>query len=249
MLVDRIFQFKDVSLGYGKKTVLKELNFVVEQGDFLGIIGPNGSGKTTILRAMLGLIKPRCGHIFSSPRIHYGYVMQQQSLDSIFPFTVWEIALMGWCGRINPLKSIGAEGRKKVEDALRITDVWKVKDRPYRELSGGQKQRTLIARALATEPSVLLLDEPTSDLDIRGEKQIMELIDYIHQKLKVTIILVSHLLHIVLNHAEKIMFLNQKEAKIYPIETILEANMLSEIYRLPLQVRKQDGRRIVIVGS
>ena len=124
-----------------------------------------------------------------------------------------------------------------------------LQDALYRELSGGQRQRTLIARALAYEPDVLLLDEPTNDMDVKGENRIMGLVQEIQQKTGSTIVLVSHLLHVVLNYAERIMFLADGKAHLYSIEELVSNDLLSRIYGFPIRVGLSGGKRYLISGE
>ena len=130
-----------------------------------------------------------------------------------------------------------------------ITGLADLKDRLYRELSGGQKQRTLIARALASRPEVLVLDEPTNDMDVKGENRIMGLVQEIQQKTGVTIVLVSHLLHVVLNYAERLMFLSDGKAQVYSIDELVSGDLLSRIYGFPIFVGVSEGKRYLISGT
>ena len=233
---DALIRFDRVRLGYGRNIVLDHLNLAIGRGGFLGIIGPNGVGKTTLLKAILGFIRPLSGEITTGKDMRCGYVMQRQSLDDIFPLTAWEVALMGRYGRVKPFQRISRADRTRVEEALEEAGVLGLKSELFRTLSGGQKQRVLIARALASEPDVLLLDEPTSDLDVKGEEEVMDLIEEIHHSRNMGVILVSHLLGVVLNRVHQIMFLNQVDNRVFPTEKIAEPDFLSRVYNLPLQV-------------
>lgn len=248
-VADAVVRFEGVSLGYGKQLVLQGLTFDVREGEFLGIIGPNGAGKTTLLRGILGLLRPRAGRISAAGALHYGYVMQRQFLDTLFPFTVADVVRMGRFGRKHAWSRLDQEDRREVWDALAITGLADMEDRLYRELSGGQKQRTLIARALASQPDILLLDEPTNDMDVKGEHQIMGLVQEIQQKTGVTIVLVSHLLHVVLNYAERLMFLAEGKARLYSIDALVSEDLLSRIYGFPIRVGLSEGKRYLISGG
>ena len=243
-----IVRFQDVSLGYGRRLVLEGLTLEIRRGEFLGIIGPNGAGKTTLLRGILGLIGPRAGCISAPRTLHYGYVMQRQFLDTQFPFTVGDVVRQGRFGRKRAWSRLDRRDRKVVGDALEITGLEGIKDRLYRELSGGQKQRTLIARALASEPDVLLLDEPTNDMDVKGENQIMGLVRNIQRETGVTIVLVSHLLHVVLNYAERLIFLADGKAHLYSIDDLVSEDLLTKIYGFPIRVGLSEGKRYLISG-
>jgi len=246
---ESVIRFDEVSLGYGRRLVLQGLTFDVRKGECLGVIGPNGAGKTTLLRGVLGLIRPREGRISASRTLHYGYVMQRQFLDTLFPFTVADIVRMGRFGRKRAWGRLNRKDRQQVGDALEIAGLADLQDVLYRELSGGQRQRTLIARALAYEPDVLLLDEPTNDMDVKGANQIMGLVQEIQRKTGRTIVLVSHLLHVVLNYAERIMFLADGQANLYSIEELVSNDLLSGIYGFPIRVGLSEGKRYLISGE
>lgn len=246
---DAVVRFDGVSLGYGRGSVLKDLTFSIAEGDFLGIIGPNGSGKTTILRAILRVLKPARGFVYLREGLKFGYVMQRQSLDEIFPLRVLDIVFMGRLGRTGPLRRFGNQDREKVEKALSVTGIADLRRKRYGELSGGQKQRTLVARALAFEPDILLLDEPTNDLDIQGEDQIMNLVRRIHQTMGITIVLVSHLLNVLFNYVHRVIFLKDKRMRIYDRHEALSPRLLGEIYETPLKVGEVDGKFVIVPGG
>ncbi len=212
--MERVVEFKGVSLGYGSKVVLEDINLGIQKGERMGVIGPNGSGKTTFLKGLLGLITPLAGEIIREKGTSVGYVKQDHSIETLFPFTAFEVAFMG----LEPLKPFSRrspETVRKTEDALEFTRMIKHKKELFRTLSGGQKQRVLIARALAGEPSVLVLDEPISDLDAEGVSEIMQLLNSIHAKKKMTIIIVSHLLDITLDNIDRVLLINGKTPRLY----------------------------------
>jgi len=244
-----IIRFQGVRLGYGKHVVLDDLSLEVHKGDFLGIIGPNGAGKTTLLRAVLGLIRPMTGGIHRLDGMRYGYVVQRQFLDTLFPFSVADIVRMGRFGRSRPWTRMCREDLRAVDQALEITGLEDFSQDLYRELSGGQRQRALIARALASEPDVLILDEPTNDMDVKGESRIMGLLQEIQGSMRLTIILVSHLLHVVLNYSERLVFLTEGQAHVHALEDLLEGDLLSRIYGVPIKVGVSHGKRYLITGT
>jgi ABC-type Mn2+/Zn2+ transport system ATPase subunit len=156
-----LLRFENASIGYGRRTILRDLNFSIRGGDYLAIVGSNGSGKTTLLRAMLGLLKPLSGSIsaVAGRTLHLGYVPQLQSVDEYFPLTVSEVVLMGRYGRLGALRRPAKADRERAHAALNEVGIAHLSTRLYRELSGGQKQRALIARALTSGPDLLVLDE------------------------------------------------------------------------------------------
>jgi ABC-type Mn2+/Zn2+ transport system ATPase subunit len=241
--------FDGVSLGYGRTPVLSDLTFSIDEGDFLGIIGPNGSGKTTILRAILRVVEPVRGSIRIREGLRFGYVMQRQSLDEIFPLSVEDIVSMGRLGRVGGWRRLRRPDFATIDEALSITGMRDLRRERYRDLSGGQKQRVLVARALAFEPDVLLLDEPTNDLDIQGEDQVVKLIREIHRSLGITIVLVSHMLNVVFGCVERVLFLKERRMRIHDRREALRPGLLSEIYGIPLRVEELDGRAVIVPGG
>jgi ABC-type Mn2+/Zn2+ transport system ATPase subunit len=239
----------NADLGYGRQRVLSGVNLTLEAGDFLGVVGPNGTGKTTILKAMLGILRPMSGQVRRAEGVRFGYVPQRQFIDEVFPFTVMEVALMG---RYPLLSAFGRPKKADRETTLRClghVGIVDLADRPYRELSGGQKQRTLIARALAGEPQALILDEPTNDMDIGSEHAIMELLKELHDKHGLTIVMVSHLLNVVANYAKKLALIDGGLRMVARTEEILTAENLSDIYQVPVRVAEFDDLKVVVTGG
>jgi ABC-type Mn2+/Zn2+ transport system ATPase subunit len=245
---DPIIRFDGAALGYGRRAVLDEVTFSIERGDFLGIIGPNGSGKTTVLRAILGGLRPQRGGVIVTPGIRFGYVIQRQSLDPLFPLTVGEVVEMGRYPHLGLTRRISRRDREAIDHSLEMAGLDEMQDIPYRDLSGGQKQRALLARALASEPDVLLLDEPTNDLDVSGETRIMDLIHDIHHRENITVVIVSHLLHVVLNHVDRLLFMKDGRAILHDIEQVMESGFLSDFYGVKVEVSMVNGRRSIILG-
>ncbi len=244
---DKIVRFDRVTLGYGGSAVLEDVSFSIERGEFLGIIGPNGSGKTTILRAVLGSLKPLHGRVNVLPGLRFGYVIQRQSLDPLFPLSVAYIVEMGRYPRLGLTRRLRRGDRQAVERAIEMVGMSGLRDTPYRDLSGGQKQRILIARALASDPDAMILDEPTNDLDVSGETKIMDLIHDIHHNCGITVVIVSHLLHVVLNHVDQLMFLREGTVTIHSIEEVLEGEFLSNLYGVNVSVNVVNGKRYIVM--
>ncbi|MBM4140233.1 MAG: ATP-binding cassette domain-containing protein [Nitrospira sp.] len=242
----RIVEFRNAKLGYGKRVVFDSLSLSIFEGDFLGIVGPNGSGKTTLLRGIIGLLKPRDGEIIKDRDLRFGYCMQRQFIDTLFPFTVFEIVMMARTKIIGPFKKPRSIDKDKVSEALEITGIQDLASQPFYNLSGGQKQRTIIARALSIEPNFLILDEPTADLDIKAEREIMELIKTLHLSQKLTVVLVTHELNEVINYAQKFIFLDSKMPSRIIAKQDLNEDLLSEIFQTRIKLKDLDGKQIVI---
>ncbi len=190
-----LVELRDVSLGYNGWLVLEHVSLVVERGEFLALLGPNGAGKTTLLRGILGLIPVLAGRIeygFDRTASPPGYVPQRDTLDPIFPLSALEVVLMGTYAKLPPLLPVRRRLRRLAAQCLDQVGLAADGGRPFWALSGGQKQRVLIARALAAEPEVLLLDEPTAGVDHDAETAITELIARLNQEQHLTVILVTH---------------------------------------------------------
>ena len=190
----------DVTLGYDGRPVLEHVSLGVERGEFVALLGPNGAGKTTLFRGMLGLIPVLGGRItygFDRRLQPPGYVPQKETLDPIFPLTVFEVVVMGTYARLAPLRPIRQRQRATAAACLEQVGLADLARQPFWTLSGGQRQRVLIARALAAEPILLLLDEPTAGIDPGAEAGIMELIARLNHERALTVVLVSHHLRLV----------------------------------------------------
>jgi len=215
----------DVSLGYDHDAVLEHVSLAVERGEFLALLGPNGAGKTTLFRGMLGLITPLRGRItygFDRAATPPGYVPQKEVLDPIFPLTAYEVVLMGATGRLPPLARASRALRHRVRDRLDDVGMGALGDQPYWALSGGQKQRVLIARALAVDPEVLLLDEPTAGIDAPAEAAIMDIITRLNRERGLTVVLVSHHLRLVRSLVRLGIWVEDGRAVKGPTEALLD---------------------------
>ena len=240
---NQLCSFEGVDLGYPGKVVLKETGFTFEEGLFYGVVGPNGSGKTTLIKTLLGIIKPLSGKISFHRSFRFGYVPQRESVDELFPLTVWDIVEMSRFSLAGPVKALGKNDREAISNALRQVDIEELKNVPFRSLSGGQKQKTLIARSLAGEPEVLICDEPTNGMDISAEKAIMDVIKGLHTK-GMTVIMITHLLNLVADCADVIILLNH-HVKSGSREQILKEELLSETYGTAVRIGDCHDRKII----
>ncbi len=210
---DEVICVEHLWAGYDNENVLEDVTLHVYAHDFIGIIGPNGGGKTTLIKVLLGLLPPSRGRVtimgepVATGRRHLGYVPQLVEFDRDFPISVWEVARMGRLGKRPPLHRFTAEDDEIVADALRRVDLLDLRRRPIGELSGGQRQRVYIARALAARPEILLLDEPTSSVDPRVSTSIYELLRELNEH--VTILLVSHDMSAISSYVKTVGCLNR----------------------------------------
>jgi ABC-type Mn2+/Zn2+ transport system ATPase subunit len=238
--------FSGVTLGYGRRAVLSGLSFAVAEGDFLGLVGPNGAGKTTVLRAILGTLRPLSGTVARAPGLRFGYVPQRDQVDYNFPLRVLDVVLMGRYDRIGLGRRPGADDRRRAQAALEHVGIPDLAERPLKDLSGGQKQRALIARALVGEPNVLVLDEPTNGMDLVSTTQILGLVRELHERDRLTVIMVSHALNEVANYVERIALVVGGGFRIGGVDEIMTVPVLSEMYGIPVEVDSFNGHRIVL---
>lgn len=238
-------ELDDVSFAYQDAPVLKNATCKILEGEYVGIIGPNGGGKTTLLKLIMGFLKPNKGEVriegkFPSavlPQI--GYVPQTVRFDKLFPISVLEVVLLG---RLAHLPWYGRYSRKDKEiaqEALRTVGLQDFQNRAYGTLSGGQAQRTLIARALASQPKLLLLDEPTASIDAQTQLEIYNLLKTFQNEM--TIIMVTHDLNAAINYVEKVLCVQQSVMTLSP-EQVCEHFALG-LYHSPLiQINKSEKK-------
>ncbi len=196
-----VLSIRDVCVKFDGNIVLDHVNLEIARGEFVGIVGPNGSGKSTLLRATFGLVKPFCGEVrlFGTPVTRFrefprvGYVAQNVvHVDPQLPATAFEVALLGRVGRRGLFQRITREDREITRRAMREVGVEHLADARIGTLSGGQRQRVFLAKALAQEPELLILDEPTTGVDPRAREEFYELLDRLNHDLGMTLVLVSH---------------------------------------------------------
>ncbi|HPQ42660.1 MAG TPA: ABC transporter ATP-binding protein [Syntrophales bacterium] len=208
-----VVEIRNMSFSYNGHPVLERVNFDVRQGDFIAVIGPNGGGKTTLLKLILGLLSPDQGYIRvlglpASKASHFiGYVPQEINGNRSFPITALDVVLMGMLKPAVRLKGRSGRDRSEALDALEKMDMAPYAEARIDELSGGQRQRVLIARAMVTKPRLLLLDEPTSSIDAKGQTDFYRLLKKLNED--VTILVVSHDLMVISTYIKSIACVNR----------------------------------------
>lgn len=211
---DAVIRFRDVTFSYDVTPVFtRPANFAIGRGDFACVVGPNGGGKTTLLKLMLGLLRPAVGSVEilggepRDTRGRVGYMPQHAQLDPKFPVTVNDVVLMGRLGCRGPASRYNGEDHDRASVALQQVNLAALARRPFAALSGGQRQRVLIARALACDPELLLLDEPTSNLDVAAQSDLYELLHKLNERM--TLVIVSHDVGFVSKFVETIVCVNR----------------------------------------
>jgi ABC-type Mn2+/Zn2+ transport system ATPase subunit len=229
---------------------LKDISLDIAEGEFVGVIGPNGSGKTTLCRAILGLLPPMSGHlqIFDCAceelRCHHrariGYLPQKESLDRNFPITVLETVMMGRYGVLGLFKRPSRRDRDIALHALENVGMQDYGRTALGNLSGGQQQRVFIARALAQQPHVLLLDEPTTGIDITTQYSVLDLVQRLHCDLGLTVLLVTHDINMIRERVNRLVLLKTRLAAAGPPGEVLRTEILRDVYGKDLVITEKD---------
>jgi len=216
MTRDPVIEMAGVSFRYGDRDVLTDVNLNVTSGEFVTVVGPNGGGKTTLLKLVMGLHRPDGGQIRvfggapSAARLKIGYMPQESNIDSKFPVTVLEVAMMGMLGNGTRLGLPSKKDRIRAQSALETVGLNDHSSRPLSALSGGEKRRLLIARAIICDPELLVLDEPTANIDLLAEQEILSVLKSMVPK--ITIFMSSHDLAFVSEHVDTVVCVNRTVA-------------------------------------
>ena len=241
-----ILRIEGIEFGYEEESLFQDISFDVYRGEFLGIIGPNASGKTTILKLLDGMLKPWTGQITIDSRplgelgrreIAQSIAMVSQENRLNFTFTAFEMVLMGRTPYLGPLSFEGARDLDIAKQSMALTDTWELADRDINALSGGERQRVFIARALAQEPVVILLDEPTAFLDIRHQLSLLDLLKGLNKDQGMTIVVVSHDINLAAQYCCRLLLM--KEGRIHhlgPPSEVVTLKNIQEVYQTPVLI-------------
>jgi zinc transport system ATP-binding protein len=233
-----VIAIDNVSFSYGGPPALEHISLNIEKGEFLGVVGPNGGGKSTLLKLILGLVKPDTGRIRvfgktpEKGREHIGYVPQHARFNKDFPITVEDTVLLGRLGKTKSLWGYAKEDKSLCQQALHETEILDLKRRRLNTLSGGQLQRVLIARALVSDPEILILDEPTANIDLRVEEDIFGLLKKLNER--ATIIVVSHDVGFISEYVNRVACLNR--TLICHQTSAISGEMIEDLYATPVQM-------------
>lgn len=233
-----VISIRHLWAGYNQEPVLEDINLSVQDLDFIGLIGPNGSGKTTLFKVLLGLLPPMRGEVLimgqrpRQGRRYLGYVPQSIEFDRAFPITVWDVVMMGRLGKRRLLHTYTAKDSHYVAEALQSVEMLQLRDRPLGELSGGQRKRVYIARALAVEPRILLLDEPVAGVDPHIGNHIYDLLKRLNEH--ITILMISHDIGAIASCVKTVGCLNRR--LFYHSEKQITPEMLEMVYQCPVDL-------------
>lgn len=241
-------EVKDLRFRYDETDVLKGLSFEIRKSEILGVLGPNASGKTTLIKNLAGLLQPTGGHILLDRQEINRYARRDlarkisfvpQEEEVFLPFTAEQIVLMGRAPYLGLWGFEGEEDRKKVREAMEATDVWGLRHRILQDLSGGERQRVIVARAVAQGSGLLLLDEPTSHLDIHYQMEVLDLCARLHQDRQMTLVITLHDMNLASLYCHRLLLL--QEGRLFAMGTPSEVMTLENI--------REVFRAEVIVGA
>ncbi len=241
---NEVIKIENLSFAYNGSLILENVNLAIDRNDFASILGPNGGGKTTLLKIMLGLLRPNKGTIkilgLSPEQAHskIGYVPQSFQFDRQFPVRVNDVVLMGRLGRPGGLGPFKKSDKSAAIDALHEVGLSELVTRPFSELSGGQRQRVLVARALVTDPEILLLDEPAAGMDVAIQEEFYALLKMLTQRL--TVVLVTHDIGFVSTFVNRVVCVN-REVVVHPTSEIT-GEMIYQLYGSDVRLVRHDHR-------
>jgi zinc/manganese transport system ATP-binding protein len=244
---------EDVAVALGGRTIWQHANLCLADGALIGLIGPNGTGKTTLLRLLLGQIKPSAGRVRvlgAAPRrgnAEIGYVPQRKTLESDLALRGSDLVLLGRVGHRWGFGPASTEDHNAVSVALAAVGAESFADQPVGVLSGGEQQRLLIAQALLTRPKLLLLDEPLASLDLRSQHEIVQLVDRLRRERHISVLFVAHDLNPLLNVLDSLIYILDGRPLAGSLGDVLDSALLSRLYATPVDVHQTlDGHRFVV---
>jgi ABC-type Mn2+/Zn2+ transport system ATPase subunit len=243
----------NLSVRFGNQIALENLTLKIEPGLRVAVVGPNGAGKSTLFNVIAGVLPASSGEVKihghrPGEHICIAYVTQSTALDWSFPASVWDVVMMGRAGQLGLLRRPGLRDRELVEQSLQTVKLLPLASRQIGELSGGQKQRLLIARALAQEADLVLLDEPLAGLDMPSQEQILNILDDMKER-GVTVLFATHDLELAATHFDRILLLNRRLVAYGGSKEVLTAENLAQAYGGHMQTLETDEGKLIIADS
>jgi len=220
--MNEIIKLENISIGFNKTSILAGIDLAISGDEFWGVVGPNGGGKSTLLKTVIGLTEPVLGEYYVKEGLSFGYVPQYEKFDSLYPVSVEELVGMGRYSKVPFGKRMKTADWEVVRNSMEMAGVSKLSKKIFRELSGGENQKVLIAKAICGEPDILVLDEPTASLDVRGEAEVMSLIKKLKDEFSLTVIMVSHFTDTIKKYTDRVMLVD-KENQVFMTFTKEEA--------------------------
>jgi ABC-type Mn2+/Zn2+ transport system ATPase subunit len=246
MTATNLLQLDRFKIGYGDRPLTEPISCAIPIGARVGVIGANGSGKSTFIKTILGLTNPLAGSCVWRDHASFGYVPQESQLNVIFPLTVNDLLKMGMHGSLPRLSATSSEFERKADEALALMEIPGLQNRLVRELSGGQRQRALIARALIQHPNVLILDEPFNSLDYLFKQKLWTILSGLRQKEGLSLILIEHDLNRVVNQIDWVVLLGPGRTLYGPIDAVLTEANLGSAFNTPVRIFKEPHEQIQV---
>lgn len=238
---DVALDVKNISVHLGGKHILNKLSFQLKTGEFVGILGPNGAGKTTLFRALLDLIKPNEGTISISSFL--GYVPQSRQIDPDLPMQVWDFVSLGLRSPFRPW--LNRKDKESIQSALEMTDAARFASKSIGQLSGGERQRVFLAQALVRSPRILLLDEPTSNLDPGAQEAMAYVVNTICREQRISILFISHDVNLIARYADRILYLTPGQYAIGTVAEVMQTNVLQQLYGNSIELVNIGGKLLL----
>lgn len=251
-MTDAAISLRGVTLMRGDRPILADVDADIAPGEFIGILGPNGSGKTTLLHALLGLIRPASGEmrVFGEPpgraAAAIGYLPQKRSALSDFAMRGRDFIGSAVRGERWGVPHLSASDKRDIAEVLDLVEGRDLAERPLSHMSGGETQRLLLAKALLGKPKLLLLDEPLMSLDLRFQAGVVSLVQKVRERLGLTVLFTAHELNPLLGVMDRVLYLAYGRAALGAVDEVMTSEVLSRLYRTPIEVLRVGGRIIVV---
>jgi ABC-type Mn2+/Zn2+ transport system ATPase subunit len=247
-----LIRLRAAEIGY-KKPILPPIDLAIRSGERMAILGPNGAGKSTLLRTIIGTLPPLAGQVEHplGRRPSVGYVPQAHQPDPAFPLTTHEVVLMGRYLALGPVRRPRHADHEAASQQIALVGLAKQESLLFRQLSGGQRQRALVARALVGRPEVLVLDEPTSELDPAAEHSLLSLVDKLSADHNICVVFVTHQISAAAGFSSEVVLINQTAGLVEagPTKAMLTSASLSRLYGLPIEIAHEDHRTLVWMAA